>query len=284
MRDFVLTRLAACFGALIGAAALLFVLLDLLPNAAGSDRPAWVRFLGLFIADTGAVPNMFAERLAVTLPLALLALCIAAAVGTGLGLAAGWRHGSSIDRLARAMAAVLALVPPFWLGMVLALLFAGLLKLLPASGFVPWGSDPLAALASLLLPALALGLPYAGQLALRVRRDLADVSPAEALRLRAEGLTAQQATWQLGLARALPELPQIVGRTFVALLLGTALVESVFYLPGLGRQILGAAEQHDLVLLRGALFLLAAVAALGMLAFALLRPLADPALRPEARQ
>jgi peptide/nickel transport system permease protein len=284
MRDFVLTRLAVFVGAVVGAAVVLFLLLDVLPDAGGVDRPVWARFLGLFIGDTGTGSNSFGERLAVTLPLVLLALLVAGAFGIGLGLAAGRYRGTLVDRLVRALSAVLTLVPPFWLGMLLALVFAGLLRLLPASGFVPWGNSISGALASLLLPALALGLPYAGQLALRVRRDLADTPPADILRLRANGVPEGQATWQIGLARALPEFPEILGRTFGALLIGAALVESVFYLPGLGRQILGAAEQHDLALLRGALFLLILVAASGMLLFALLRVLVDPALRPAVRQ
>jgi len=281
MRDYVLTRLVLAVGAVFGAAALLFLFLDVLPGAGGTDRPAWARFLGLFIGDTGA-PNTFGERLAVTLPLALLALIVAGAVGTGLGLAAG-RYRGMVDRLVRALSGVLALLPPFWVGMLLALLFAGLLKLLPASGFVPW-SNPAGALASLLLPALALGLPYAGQLALRIRRDFGNIAERDVQRRRTDGIVAAEASWQLGLARALPELPQALARTFGAMLIGAALVESVFFLPGLGRQILGAAEQHDLALLRGGLLLLIMVAAFGMLLLALLRVLVDPALRPEIRR
>jgi peptide/nickel transport system permease protein len=281
MRDYVLTRLVLAVGAVFGAAALLFLFLDVLPGAGGTDRPAWARFLGLFIGDTGA-RNTFGERLAVTLPLALLALVVAGTVGTGLGLAAG-RYRGMVDRLVRALSGVLALLPPFWVGMLLALLFAGLLKLLPASGFVPW-SNPAGALASLLLPALALGLPYAGQLALRIRRDFGNIAERDVQRRRTDGIVGAEASWQLGLARALPELPQALARTFGAMLIGAALVESVFFLPGLGRQILGAAEQHDLALLRGGLLLLIMVAAFGMLLLALLRVLVDPALRPEIRR
>lgn len=281
MRDYVLTRLALAVGAVLGSAALLFLVLDILPGAGGADRPAWVRFLGLFIGDTGG-PNTFGERLAVTLPLALLALLVAGTIGVGLGFVGG-RYPGTVDRLVRTGAAVLALLPPFWLGMLLALLLAGLVKLLPASGFVPW-SNPAGALASLLLPALALGLPYAGQLALHIHRDFAGVTERDVERLRAHGTAASEATWRLGLARALPELPQALARTFGALLIGAALVESVFFLPGLGRQILGAAEQHDLALLRGGLLLLLMVAAAGMLVLALLRVLVDPALRAEWRR
>jgi len=281
MRDYVLTRLALAVGAVLGAAVLLFLMLDILADGGGADRPAWIRFIGLFTGDTGA-PNTFGERLAVTLPLALLALLVAGGVGAGLGLAGG-RFGGMLDRLTRMLAAVLALLPPFWLGMLLALLFASMLKLLPASGFVPW-SNPPGALASLLLPAFALGLPYAGQLALSIRRNLAGVSERDVQRLRSTGIAASEAAWQIGLARTLPKLPEALARTFGALLVGAALVESVFFLPGLGRQILGAAEQHDLVLLRGGLQVLIMVAVAGMLVLALLRVLIDPALRAELRR
>lgn len=281
MRDYVLTRLALAVGAVLGAATLLFLVLDILPGGGDADRSAWIRFLGLFTGDTGA-PNTFAERLAVTLPLALLALIVAGVAGASLGLVAGRFRGGP-DRLLRGLSAVLALLPPFWLGMLLALLFAGLLKLLPASGFVPW-SNPLGALSSLVLPAAALGLPYAGQLALRIRRDFGRIDAHDVQRLRIAGVTAATAGWQLGLARALPELPQALARIFGSLLIGAALVESVFFLPGLGRQILGAAEQHDLALLRGGLLLLIMVATLGMLLLSLLRVLVDPVLRAEVRR
>jgi len=247
MRDFVLKRLAAYLGAVLGTALLFFVALDLLLNAPGSDRPGLERLLGLFAGSGDAW-----LRLGVTLPLALLALAIAATLGMGLAHVAAGRLGVLPARLASGVASILTVLPPFWLGILLALLFAGTLKLLPASGFVPW-SNPAGALASLLLPAVALGLPHAGQLALRLAADTADRRPGGVL--------------------------PILGRTFAALLVAATLVENVFYLPGLGRLVLGAAEQHDLVLLRGGLFVLVLVGATGMLAFSMLRLAVEPELR-----
>ncbi len=232
MREFLITRLAAFIGTVAGTALVLFVLLDLLP---GSTLAPAERVLSLFgTADTWL-------RLAVTLPLALLALAIAAAVGYAL-------HRFAAAPLRRAIATLLAVLPPFWLGMLLSLLLGGVLRLLPAGGFVPW-SNPAGALASLLLPALALGLPYAGQIALRL-----------------DG------------GHGLP-LPAILGRTFAALLLAACLVESVFYLPGLGRLVLGAAQEHDLPTLRSGLFALVVVGAAGGLIAALSRLGFEPELR-----
>lgn len=233
MRDFVLARAVAFLGAVLGAALLLFVFLDLLPGASLSDAGIDTRLIGLF----GTSDQW--QRMLVTLPLVLLALVVAGLAGLVL---------SRLPALTRGIAAVLAVLPPFWLGMLLSLLVAGVWHLLPASGFVPWDS-PAAAIASLVLPAFALGLPYAGHIALKLR----DRPPAT--------------------------LSTILGRTFLALLVSATLVETVFYLPGLGRLVLSAAQQHDLTTLRAGLFMLVLIGATGMLLAALSRLLVEKGLR-----
>ncbi len=231
MRNDVLIRALAFASAVPGAAVLLFVFLDLLPGASPPGTALGARLLALL----GSADHW--QRLSVTLPLLLVALAVAVLGGLGL------------RRLpaAAGIATALALLPPFWLGMLLSLLVAGLLRLLPPSGFLPW-SDPLAALSTLLLPALALGLPHAGHVALALRE------------------------------RGRVALPAIVGRTLPALLVATVLVETVFYLPGLGRLVLGAAQQQDLATLRAGLFVLVLVGATGLLLSTVIRlpPVREP--------
>lgn len=233
MRDFVLARVAAFIGAVLGSALVLFIVLDLLPGASAPDAGIDVRLLSLL----GTADEW--QRLSVTLPLVFLALAIAMLGGLGLSRLRHW------PTLRRGLAALLGMLPPFWLGLLLSLFVAGLWRLLPAGGFVPW-SNPPAALASLVLPALALGLPYAGRVALQLR----DGPPAALL----------------------PSL----GRSFAALLVAATLVETVFYLPGLGRLVLGAAQQHDLPTLRAGLFVLILVASAGLLAATLSRRAFEP--------
>lgn len=289
MRAFVLRQLLVFVAVVVGAALLLGLLLDLLPNAPSSaGMPAWLRpvsllfalFTGEFgtaLSQDAAVGGLIAERLVVTLPLALLALVITKLLGLGLGVVA--TRGRIADRLAGGVALVLEAVPPFWLGMVLLLGLALGLKLLPAGGFVPW-SSPLGSLGSLLLPALALGLPHAAQTALAVRRDFARGAEAQAIEVRrAMGETRQAAAWALGWTEVVRALPARLGREWVSILAGAALVENVFYLPGLGRQILGAVAGHDLVLLRGSLFALIVAGASLVLVSNLSRLLVDRELR-----
>jgi peptide/nickel transport system permease protein len=233
MRDFVLVRAVIFIGAVLGAALVLFVFLDLVPGASPAGTGIDARLIALF-----GTPDQW-QRLAVTLPLVLLALAIAALGGIGL---------SRLPVLRSGVATVLAVLPAFWLGMLLSLLVAGVWHLLPPSGFVPWDS-PVASLASLLLPALALGLPYAGHAALKLQE------------------------------RPAPGWPAILGRTFAALLVSATLVETVFYLPGLGRLVLSAAQQHDLATLRAGLFMLVLIGATGLLLAALSRLLVEKGLR-----
>jgi len=251
-----LTRLAArLLGGLLAALLLLWLLIDVL---AGAAAPGFIGGL-LGGAPTGsgaALGPMVLERLAVTVPLALLAFLIAVAGGLGLASA------DSIVPM-RVPAALLAATPAFWAGLLLILGVAGGLKLLPASGFVPWHSNAGAALGSLLLPALAMGVPGAGQFA-RLLLNERDAVAAEAVQLlRSRGMTTGQARRRLAIARLRSSLPAILARLFVAIWIGTVLVEALFYLPGLGRLTLGAALQHDLPLFALGLYVLVCLAILG---------------------
>jgi len=263
MRLFLLLLFGRFAGAIVLTWLVLFLFLHLLPNAGGDP-------LAL---------QLFADRLAVTLPLVLMAGIFALLLGLGISLLAV-RVGGWADRLLGGLATLLSYLPPFWLGLLLVLLLSSVLGWLPASGFMPWSAGPLQALTSLVLPALALGLPHAGQFATRLRGAFGDEpGDAEIRALRIGGMPPERARWAVGLARALPQLPQFVGQLLAALLVGAVVVENVFYLPGLGRQVLGAALAHDLPGLRASLFLLVAIAALALLCGSLGRLAVDPALR-----
>jgi peptide/nickel transport system permease protein len=266
MQDFLVARLVGIAGAVLGAGLCLVVLLDLLPRAALFDPTAWFNAIAGLASDSEPW-----RRLAVTIPLVLLALVVAS-LGIGLGAVAGLTRAGILERALGIIAAILSAVPPFWLGLVLALGIGGLLRWLPASGFVPW-SDPSGALATLLLPAIALGLPQAGVLATATRPLFGPAKGSVAPPM------LHRRDVRAGLAALLLALPRLIGGSFMALLVSAVLVEGVFYLPGLGRLILGAAEQHDLAALRSGLFVLAVAAAVGGLCLSLLRALLDPDLR-----
>ncbi|MBN9305281.1 MAG: hypothetical protein BGO82_02220 [Devosia sp. 67-54] len=208
-------------------------------------------------ADGQGIGGLVAARLAVTVPLALLAMLLAALIGAGLGLLAARRPGRLLDHALTALAEIAGATPSFWLGMVLVAIFATGLHWLPTGGFVPWQRHAGGALLSLLLPALAVALPVAATLALGIRDAVAAGRSAPyVLTAQARGIAAEDGFRHEALpAAALTGLDAAVPHA-AAIIVGTVIVENVFYLPGLGRLILDAAAARDLGLVAGALAVL----------------------------
>jgi peptide/nickel transport system permease protein len=218
------------------------------------------------------------ERLAVTVPLVVLALLVAAIIGLPVGYAAA-RIGSWLDVGLRAVATSGAAVSPIWLAMLLVLLFSATLQWLPPGGFVPWMQSPVGAFTSLALPALALGLPLGAEIVLRMR-DALRVAQADPAMRTAEvmGLTRAQAIRAHALPNALADLASRLSLPLALLVPASLIVENVFYLPGLGRLIFTALEARDLATLQLGLTALVALIALCRFVAQLLHAAADPRL------
>ena len=307
-----LRRLIGFAVTLLLAAAVIFLLLDLLPgdparfilgiNASaeavaalrtqlGLDAPAHERFLGwvwgmlhgdfgVSVTQRAPVAALIAERLAVTLPLTLIAMAISMAVGLPIGILAARRRGKATDTALMVLAQTGVAIPNFWFGMLLTLLFAVTLRWLPPGGFTPWQEDGWAALRGLIMPGLALALPQASILARVMRTALVDVTGQDFIRTaRAKGMTLGEAVWRHGVRNAFLPVLTILGLQFAFLIAGTIIVENVFYLPGLGRLIFTAISERDLVLVRGATIVLVLAVTLTMLLVDLAYGLVDPRLR-----
>jgi peptide/nickel transport system permease protein len=312
MTLFLLRRIAGFAATLLVAALIIFVLLDLLPgdparfilgiNATpeavaalrgqmGLDAPAHERFiswvLGMLQGDFGLshtqrlpVAQLVAERMAVTLPLSILAMIISVVVGLPIGILAAMQRGKTTDTALMVLAQTGVAIPNFWFGMLLTLLFAVTLRWLPTGGFVPWQEDAWATLRGLILPGLALALPQASILARVMRTALVDITEQDFIRTaRAKGLTKSEAIWRHGVRNALLPVLTILGLQFAYLIAGTIIVENVFYLPGLGRLIFTAISERDLVLVRGATIVLVLATTVTMLVVDLCYALVDPRLK-----
>lgn len=315
MTLFLLRRILGFAATLFMAALIIFMLLDLLPgdparfilgiNATpeavaalrvqmGLDAPAHERFfdwvMGLLWGDLGQshtqglpVAELVAERMAVTLPLALIAMVVSVVIGLPIGIVAAMRRGKATDTALMVLAQTGVAVPNFWFGMLLTLLFAVTLRWMPTGGFVPWQEDAGAALRGLILPGLALALPQASILARVMRTALVDVAGQDFIRTaRAKGMTKDEAIWRHGVRNALLPVLTILGLQFAYLVAGTIIVENVFYLPGLGRLIFTAISERDLVLVRGATIVLVLVTTATMLVVDLCYALVDPRLKGRA--
>jgi len=312
MTLYILRRLVGFLVTLLIAAAVIFVLLDLMPgdparyilgiNASaeavaalreqmGLNEPALNRFaswvFGMLQGDFGIsqtqklpVAGLIAERMSVTLPLTISAMIISTAIGLPLGILAARHRGKLLDTALMVLAQVGVAVPGFWLGMLLTLFFAVTLRWLPPGGFTPWHENPWASVRGLVLPTLALALPQAAILARVMRTALVDVSNQDYIRTaRAKGMTFGEAMWRHGVRNALLPVLTILGLQFAYLIAGTVIVENVFYLPGLGKLIYTAIFDRDLVMVRSATIIMVFVVTLTMLVVDIAYGLVDPRLR-----
>ena len=269
--------------------------LEALRSQMGLDRPAWQRYLdwllGLARGDLGRsftydvpVSELIAGRLAVSLPLAVLAMALSVAIAIPLGVLAAARRNSPSDLAIAVFAQIGIAVPNFWFAILLVLLFSVTLGWLPAGGFAGWEAGPLAVLKSLILPVVALALPQAAILTRVTRSSVLEVLGEDYLRsARAKGLSRRAALWGHALGNALIPVVTIMGLQFSFLLAGTVIIENVFYLPGLGRLLFQAIAQRDLIVVKDVVLLLAGAVVIVNFAVDLLYGVLDPRLRRGGR-
>lgn len=179
------------------------------------------------------------------------ALLIALVVGIALGVAgavARGRVGKIFDTVSLAGLAI----PPFWLGFLLVLLLSDRLGLLPAVGYVSPATSVSRWFDSLILPVVTLGVAGVALIAKQTRDGMLDVLDRPFVdALRARGISRRSIIFRHALRAALPNVVTLTGLYVISLLLGTAVVENVFALPGLGTEVVQATTSHDLITVNG---------------------------------
>jgi peptide/nickel transport system permease protein len=228
--------------------------------------------------------ELIAERMRVTLPLAVLSMALTVVLALALGIYAASRHNGLGDVGVMAASQVGIAIPNFWFAILLILLFAVKLQWVSAGGFPGWTEDDggglWEGLQALILPAIALALVQAAILARVTRSAVLEVMREDFVRTaRAKGLTRRQALWRHVLRNAMIPVLTVMGLQFANLITGTIVVENVFVLPGVGRLIFQAISNRDLVVVRDVVMLLAGVVVIVNFVVDVLYALIDPRLR-----
>ena len=223
---------------------------------------SWIS--GLLKGDLGTsytyrspVSDIVADRLQVSVPLALYALTLTILIAFPVGvLAAAWR-GSAVDLFVMGATQLGIAVPNFWFAILMVIVFAINLGWFSAGGFPGWDTGILAVMKALTLPAVALALPQASILARVMRSSLLDTLSEDYIRsARAKGLSRRQVMWRHALRNAMIPVLTIIGLQFSFLLAGAIIIENVFFLPGLGRLVFQAITQRDLIVVESVVMLL----------------------------
>jgi peptide/nickel transport system permease protein len=312
MSLFLFKRLITLVATLVGTSVVVFLVLEILPgNAAqiimgpdaspdavvalahklGLDRPAMERYwdwiagmlhgdLGLSYAYSTPVGELVLERLALTVPLALLAMVFTTVLALAAGIYAASRHNKLGDVGIMGLTQVGIAIPNFWFAILLILLFSVKLKWFSAGGFPGWGEGILPGLRALLLPAISLAVVQAAILARFTRSAVLEVLRDDFVRTaRAKGLSQRATLWGHVLRNALIPVVTIMGLQFAELLAGTIVVESVFYLPGLGRLIFQSISNRDLIVVRNCVMLLAGMVVIVNFVVDVLYAVIDPRVK-----
>ncbi|MBV8714036.1 MAG: ABC transporter permease [Chloroflexi bacterium] len=268
--------------------------LDTLRHQLGLDQPAWLRYVqwlaGMLHGDFGTsvlshadVGTLILQKLSVSGPLALASAAIAIVVALPLGVLAGTHYRNGLGALISGASLLGIAIPAFWAGLLLVTVFAIGLRLLPAGGFSDWSVDPGAALRSLVLPAVALGLVQAAVLTRYVRSAIIDVQREDFIRTaRAKGLSRWQALRRHGFRFAAIPVVTILGVQLTGLLVGAIVIENVFVLPGLGRLLFQSVGNRDLLVVQDLVMLLTAVVLVVNFLVDLTYRLLDPRIRATA--
>ena len=223
---------------------------------------AWVS--GMFSGDFGRsytyrspVSDMIADRLWISLPLALYALLISIAIAFPTGLYAASRRGKTGDAAVMGVTQLGVAIPNFWFAMILVVIFAIKLRWFSAGGFAGWDKGVFQGLKSLTLPAIALALPQAAILSRVMRSALIETLSEDYIRTaRAKGLGKRATLWRHALRNAMIPVLTIIGLQFSFLMAGAIIIEQVFFLPGLGRLVFQAITQRDLIVVESVVMLL----------------------------
>jgi len=235
----------------------------------GLDRPlpeqyfSWIG--GLFRGDLGtslltgsSVVDELAQKAEVTVPLGILSLVIAVLISVPLGVLSAMRRGRADGTALSVGAQTLAAVPVVWAGMMLVVVFAVWLGWLPAQGFPRSGwTDPWAALRSLILPALTIGIVEGAMLLRFVRSATLQAVGQDFVRTAAaKGLTRDQALLRHGLPVVGLSVITVLGLQVAGIIVGAVVIEQLFSLPGIGRMLVADVAARDLPKVQGELLAL----------------------------
>lgn len=312
MSIFLAKRLLTFVATLWGTSVIVFVVLEVLPGdpaltilgvdapqsavialtkELGLDRPPHERYVawigGLLTGELGnsytykvPVVELIRERLALTIPLAIIAMILTTVIALALGVYAAARHNTLGDYGVMGFSQLGIAVPNFWFGILLILFFAVQLRWFRSGGFPGWEAGFWPALQALILPAVALALVQAAILARVTRSAVLEVVREDYVRTaRAKGLSRRATLWGHVLRNALIPVITIMGLQFANLLAGTIVIENVFAMPGIGRLIFQSISNRDLVVVMNVVVILAAMVVIVNFIVDLLYAVIDPRVK-----
>lgn len=291
----IVKKILAAIPILILVSIILFFLMNILPGDAaagianvdageeyveqlrekmGLNRPVVVRYfdwvLSMLRGDFGtslisgqSVMEKIQIRFPVTLEITLLAMIVSLLIALPAGIISAVRRNSPLDMAASVLSMIGVALPPFWLGMLLILVFSIILGWLPASGYVPFFKDPLQNLVRMVMPAVSIGAAFAATVMRQTRSSLLEVLDQDFIvTAKAKGLKSSAIIWNHALRNALIPVVTVIAMQVGRMLGGVVVCETVFAIPGIGREIVDGILSRDYPVVMGLIMSVATIVVL----------------------
>ena len=313
MRRYIVGRLLLMIPTLIGVAILTFVIMRAVPgdivalryagssvpqevidqerHILGLDKPMWAQFvdwmtsishldLGQSLWTGHSVVEEVQVRMPLSIELAILATLFAVALAIPLGVVAAVKQDSWVDYAIRVFSIGGLAMPSFWIGIMMVLITLTLWGWAPPVVFTPLFDDPVANLAGLILPAVAVGYRYSAVSMRMTRSTVLEVLREDYVRTaRAKGLRETLVVVRHALRNALLPVVTVVSLEFAFLIGGLVVTEQVFNLNGIGKLLVDAVAHRDYPLIQALVLLLASVFVLVNFVVDLVYVVLDPRIR-----
>ncbi len=272
------------------------LLADVDPTAAdairaklGLDQPVIVQYIfwlrNTLAGDLGqslygshqAVSVQIAEAVPRTVSLAVVAFLVSFTLGLSAGVISAVKKDSPLDYGFNLAAFLGISMPSFWIGIVLIIVFAVNLRWFPAIGYRPMSAGLDQWLRYLILPGLAVGLPFSASIARLTRSAMLEVLGQDYITLaRSKGLNERRVIFRHALRNALIPVVTVMGISLALLFSGSVVVENVFAIKGLGRVLIQSILNRDYPVVQGSILLVAVLLVFMNLAVDMLYRVIDP--------
>ncbi len=296
MWQYILKRFLLMFPTLIGVAAIIFLLLRVIPGDVveakymsgegqgmsnqvmaveraklGLDKPVWQQFgmwvwrllhfdLGVSMWTGSPITEEIKLRFALSLQVALMATVVATVLAIPLGIIAALKQDTWVDYAVRVFSIAGLAMPSFWLGILMILGFLIIFKWVPPMVYTPFWVDPWQNMVQLIWPALAVGYRYSAVATRMTRSSMLEVLREDYIRTaRAKGLWLKLILVRHALKNAMLPVVTVIGLEFAFLLGGLVVTEQVFNLNGLGLLFVQAIARRDYTLTQALVLLVASV-------------------------
>lgn len=213
---------------------------------------------GNSLRDNNEVTSILMKKVPITIQLAFMAFLVAILIAMPAAIISATRKGTTLDYFSTFFSLSGVSIPPFWLGILLILVFSVGLGWLPPSGYVSLAENPLKSTLLMLMPAIALGIRLAAELTRMLRSSLLEVLQSDYIRTGyAKGLMEKAVVFRHALRNSLIPVITISGLQFATLIGGVVIIETIFSIPGIGQLVYSAILARDFPVVQGAVMLMA---------------------------